>query len=190
MFGSKKNKKTPEELKREREERIAQVTKDLKLQVVTLTKKKDAAFQKVLEARQKGLDTQEKQARGLLKQTMAACKRAEGMLMTIELAVQSRDLAELNQHFLEGIGNLSDDIVKAGKASANVKSVENKYLKAMYQTERQKENIDRMLSVGEYASAASMGESEYSEFDGEIDSMLDEAALFASATGSGTKQKL
>ncbi|MDE6666912.1 MAG: hypothetical protein K2K38_01025 [Clostridia bacterium] len=188
MFG-KKNKKTKEEIETERRARIEKVTKDLKLQVVTLTKKRDAAFAMVLEARQKGLEAQEKQARGLLKQTMAACKRAEGMLMTMELAVQSRDLAELNQNFLNSIGILSEDIISASRHTANIKQVENKYMHAMYETERQKENIDRMLSVGEYSAAASIGQDDYSEFDSEIDSMLDEAALFASATGDRTKLK-
>lgn len=182
MFGIKKKpKKTEEELKKEREERIAEVQKKLKLQIVSLNKKKDSAFAKVVEARSKGLTAQEKQARGLLKQSMASCKRAEGMLMTLELAVESRDLAELNMNFLKSIGDLSDDIISAGKNSDNVKNVENKYLKANYRMQKQKENIDEMLSVGEYASVASMGEDEYSEFDDQIDEMINDATFADSA---------
>ena len=183
MFGSKKNKKSPEEIKREREEKIRSVEKGLKLQIVQLNKKKDNAFAKVVEARNKGLTSQEKQARGLLKQTMAASKRAEGMLMTLELAMESRDLAELNTEFLKGISVLSDDIVAAGKDSANVKQVEKKYKNAMFRMEQQKENIDQMIAVGEYSSAASVNEDEYTEFDDEIDSMLDDVNLANSALG-------
>lgn len=38
-----------------------------------------------------------------------------------------------------------------------------------------------MLSVGEYASVASMGEDEYSEFDDEIDEMVNDAAFAENA---------
>ena len=190
MFGKKKVKKSPEELKREREEKIKNVEKGLKLQIVQLNKKKDSAFAKVVEARNKGLTSQEKQARGLLKQTMAASKRAEGMLMTLELAMESRDLAELNTEFLKGISVLSDDIVAAGKNSANVKQVEEKYKKAMFKMEKQKDNIDEMIAVGEYSSAVSVNEDEYTEFDDEIDSMLDDVNLANSALGfNNNKQK-
>ena len=190
MFGSKKNKKTPEELRAERENKIKEVQKGLKLQIVQLNKKKDNAFAKVVEARNKGLSSQEKQARGLLKQAMAAGKRAEGMLMTLELAMESRDLAELNTEFLKGISVLSDDIVSASKGSANVKQVEEKYKKAMFKMEKQKENIDEMIAVGEYSSAVSVNEDEYTEFDDEIDSMLDDVNLANSALGfNNNKQK-
>jgi len=174
-----RDKRSPEEIKKERDAKIAKTTNDLKLQIVTLNKKKDAAFAKVCEARQKGLKDQEVQARGLLKQAMAASKRAEGMLMTLELATQSRDLAELNMHFLESIGDLSEDILEAGKktSASNTKKVESKYLKAMWAAGKQKENIDQMLSIGDYASAASMGTDSYSEFDDEIDGMLDQASM-------------
>ncbi len=143
-----------------------------------------------MEARNKGLLSQEKQARGFLKQTLAAAKRAEGMLMTLELAMEAKDLAELNSEFLKGISVLSDDIVAAGKSSTNVKQVEEKYKKAMYQMEKQKENIDEMIAVGEYSSAVSVGEDEYTEFDDEIDSMIEDADLAKSALNlNGNRQK-
>jgi len=189
MFGSKKNKKTPEELRAERENKIKEVQKGLKLQIVQLNKKKGNAFAKVVEARNKGLSSQEKQARGLLKQAMAAGKRAEGMLMTLELAMESRDLAELNTEFLKGISVLSDDIVSASKGSANVKQVEEKYKKAMFKMEKQKENIDEMIAVGEYSSAVAVNEDEYTEFDDEIDSMLDDVNLANSALGFNSNRQ-
>lgn len=178
MFGiKKKEKKSEAELKAERENRIVEVQKSLKLQIVGLNKKKDAALLKVVEAKKKGMQAQEKQARGLLKQALASCRRAESMLMTLELAVQSRDLAELNMNFLNSVGALSDDIIAAEKNTDSVKKVEEKYLKANYRMQKQKEDIDRMLSVGEYASVASMGEDEYSEFDDEIDEMVNDATF-------------
>ena len=144
-----REKKSPEELKREREKKINDTIGSLRLQIVQLNKKKDVAFQKVYDARQKGLKEQEEQARGLLKQTMAASKRAEGMLMTLELAKESRDLAELNMNFLQSIGDLSDDILEAGKktSASQTKKIGNKYAKALFAAGKQKERIDDMLSV-------------------------------------------
>ena len=187
-----REKKSPEELKREREKKITETIGALKLQIVQLNKKKDVAFQKVYDARQKGLKEQEAQARGLLKQTMAASKRAEGMLMTLELAKESRDLAELNMNFLNSIGDLSEDIIAAGKktSAAKTKKIGNKYAKAVFEAGKQKDRIDDMLSIGDYASAASMGEDSYSEYDDEIDSMLDNAAANINFNTTSNREKM
>lgn len=173
IFG-KKNKKSPEELKKEREAKIASTSNALRLQIVTLEKKKDIFLRKVMEAKQKGLKEQEQQARSLLKQTMAAIKRENGMLMTLELAVESRDLAQLNSNFLDSIGVLSDDILGAGtiNSSSKNKRIGNKFLRAVFESNKQKDRIDEMLAVGEYASV--IGESDqHTEFDDEIDTMLE-----------------
>lgn len=173
IFG-KKSKKSPEELKKEREAKISSTSNALRLQIVTLEKKKDILLRKVMEAKQKGLKEQEQQARNLLKQTMSAIKRENGMLMTLELAIESRDLAQLNSNFLESIGALSDDILSAGtvnSASKN-KRIGNKFLRAVFESNKQKERIDQMLAVGDYASVVSETD-EHAEFDDEIDSMLE-----------------
>ena len=97
------------------------------------------------------------------------------MLMTLELAVETRDLAQLNANFMETIGVLSEDILSAGKATdkKKAKRVGDKYLRAVYEANQQKERIDDMLSFGDYASVVSQDSSQYTEFDAEIDSMLD-----------------
>ena len=176
LFG-KKPKKSPEELKKEREEKIATTSNALKLQIVTLEKKRDTVLRKVVEAKQKGLPEQEKQARGLLKQTLAAIKRAQGMLMTLELAIESRDLAQLNMNFLDSIGTLSDDIIRSGEqtSDAKAKRVGDKYMRAVYEAGRQKERIDDMLSMGEFSAAVGEEIDKFSEFDDEIDSMVENA---------------
>ncbi|MBQ8429646.1 MAG: hypothetical protein IJX30_06080 [Clostridia bacterium] len=174
IFG-KKNKKSPEELRKEREAKITSTSNSLRLQIVTLEKKKDILLRKVMEARQKGLKEQEQQARSLLKQTMAAIKRENGMLMTLELAIESRDLAQLNSNFLESIGALSDDILSSGKinSEANTKRIGNKFLRAVYESNQQKERIDDMLAIGEYSSVINQDGEQYSEFDDEIDGLLE-----------------
>ena len=47
-----------------------------------------------------------------------------------------------------------------------------------------------MLSVGDYASAASIGSDSYSEFDDEIDSMLDNAMTGTSINTNMTREKM
>lgn len=187
---SRKSKKTKEELQKEREETISKTSNALKLQIVTLEKKKDSVFKKVIEAKQKGLKEQELQARNLLKQTMAAIKREQGMLMTLELAVESRDLAQLNMNFLSSIEALSDDIISSGKQTGEVKAkkVGDKYLRAVYEANKQKEQIDDMLSIGEYAGIINEDGNYHSEFDQEIDGMIEEAEANAGRM-NGTRQK-
>ena len=183
----KKPKKSPEELAKEREAKIATTSNSLKLQIRNLEKKKDILLRKIVEAKQKNLPEQEKQARSLLKQTLAAIKRENGMLMTLELAIESRDLAQLNSNFLESIGNLSDDILATGNVNseARTKRIGNKFLRAVYESNRQKERIDDMLAVGEYASVVSADSDQYAEFEDEIDSLV-EGAQAQPANSIGT----
>ena len=183
-----KKKMTEAELAREREERIASVAKNLKMQIMAMENKKNELFSKVLEARQKGLKAQEEQARGLMRKCMATQRQANGMLMTLELAVQSRDLAELNKQFLECIGTLSQDTAVSAKKT-NIKKTEKQYLKAMYAAGQQTKDIDRMLELGQYASIATADSDSFTEFDTEIDGMLEMAGVTSSYSGVTSKIK-
>lgn len=186
----RKPKKSREELKKEREEKIAATSNSLKLQIVALEKKRDGLFKRVVEARQKGLAEQEQQARGLLKQAMAAIKREQGMLMTLELAVESRDLAQINMNFLDSIAALSDDIISSSKKTdaSQARRVGEKYMRALYETGQQKERIDEMLSVGEFSSVFGDDSDKYAEFDEEIDSMIYSAENIQFSTKTGAKK--
>ncbi len=167
MFGKKKKKETEEE----RSQRIALTAEKLRSQIAAIGNQKNVLLSKVMEARQKGLPAQEEQARTLLKRSMAAEKRANAMLMTLELAVQSRDLAELNKQFLEAIGSLSTDITAAA-SKTDTKRAEKEYMKAMYASSKQTAALDEMLAVGDYGAVLAEGADSYSEFDDEIDAML------------------
>ena len=174
---SKKPKKTKEEIRKETKEKAMKTSNDLTMQIMTLTKKKDTFQNKMIEARRKGLKEQEMQARNLLKQTMASIKRVEGMLMTLELAMEARDLAELNVRCLDAIGSLSQDIIGSSQQTSpsKAKKINDTYLRARFESVKQAETIDGMLAVGEYASVATQNEGLYSEFDDEIDGMLEDA---------------
>lgn len=174
---SKKVKKTPEELAAEREAKISATSKKVKMQIAALEDKKQTVIKKIVEARQKGLKEPEKQARTMLRQIMASIKRESSMLMTLELAVEARDLAEMNASFLESIGTLSDEILGSGTvvSEEKTKKVGDKFLRAIYESKQQKERIDKMLEVGEYATVIGEESDEYSEFDDEIDYLVEDA---------------
>ena len=168
---SRKPKKTAEELKREREAKIVSTAENLRLQVLAIGKKSELAVRKVKEAQMKGLPEQEKQARNQARQFLASKKRAEGMLMSLELAVQARDLSELNANFLSCLGDLSDCVVMDSN-SVNTKKIEEKYMKSLYAQQKQTQQVDEMLAIGEYGNIASMNADSHMELDTELDDML------------------
>lgn len=168
-----KIKKSEAEIEAEREKRISATAEKLKVQILTMENKKDYLLGKIIEARQMGLKGQEEQARGLLRKCMASQKQANGMLMTLELAVQSRDLAMLNRQFLDCIGVISEDISVSAKKS-NAKKAEKQYLKAMYAAKLQSAELDKMLEIGDYASVASIDEGKFEEYNEEIDTLVEQ----------------
>ena len=187
----KKPKKTPEMLRKEAEAKIAETSNKLRVQIALLEKKKETLLRKMAEARQKGLKQQEAQARTLLQQTMKALQRQNGMFLQLELAVESRDLVRLNAEFYDCIGNLADDILSTGVANneSKTKRVNEKYQKAIFETNNQKERMDKFLAEGDAAAAIGMEGSSYTEFDEEIDAMLDNMQYASAGYVNNTPNK-
>lgn len=185
-MAGKKNKMSDAELAKLRAERIEATQTQLKQQIMKLEKLKTQHFMMVMQARQEGLESQEEQARGLLRRTLATLKQAKGMLMTIDIAMQSRDLAMMGSQFLECIGAISDDIF-AATGKTNVKKAEDKYVKAMYRSNQNTQQIDHMLEIGQYTAAANIGVNQSDEFDGEIDNMIQLAENASSRTQNRSK---
>ena len=81
----------------------------------------------------------------------------------------------LNVNFLESIGSLSDDILGSGKtmSKSRIKRIGDKFLVSQYAADKQRKQMDEMLAIGDYASLVSSDSGQYSEFDDEIDSMLE-----------------
>jgi hypothetical protein len=172
----KKPKKSPEELRKEAEAKIAETSNKMRVQIALLEKKKETLLRKMAEARQKGLKQQEAQARTLLQQTMKSLQRQNGMFLQLELAIESRDLVRMNAEFYDCIGNLADDILNTSveNKESKTKRVNEKYKRAIFESNNQKEQMDRFLAEGDAASAIGMEGSTYAEFDEEIDAMLDD----------------
>ncbi len=181
-----KKKISNEELTEIREKKYRETSYKLKNIIAHMDDKKDDLLSKVIEARRKGLAKQEKDARSLLKKCLATKKQVEGMLMTLELAVESRDLASTSQSFMESIGDLSKEIQVSNKKT-NVKKTRKQYLKALYASKLQTNKIDEFLSLGDYDSVLSFDDNKGMEFDDEINSMIEDAE--ANVNFQGIKNK-
>lgn len=166
-----KVKKTPEQLALERQEKINETLNSFQVQLVKLNKQKFGLLGKMNEARKLGLKAQEQQARGLLRNCLAQEKRVLGMQMQMELAIQSRDLSNLQQAFLTCVGTMADEI-ENNVTQKDVKKNKKKYLKSLFKVQQQNERMDDFLAEGDYAMAISTNTNDNASFDEEIDGML------------------
>lgn len=148
----KKNRKDPEAQKKEIENNLYTARNAIKNQIIVLETKRDGILRKAADAKAKGLVEQEGQCEVLLRQILASIKREQGLLMTLELAVESRDLAKLNTDFLESISTLSEDIInsngKSGKAEA--RKIGDRYMRAVEASDQRMERINDLLAMGDY----------------------------------------
>jgi len=178
----KKVVKTPEEIKKEREEKTIKTTKLIKTQISQLERKKENLIAKAVEARSLNLPQNEEEIKKSLKATMASIKKEQSMLLSLELAVENRDLAEINLNFLELVGDLSEDIIDSGKKTSAKKAnkVKERYTRAMFVANQQQVQNDQIIdTIANSSLAASIGDetNKYSEFDDEIDKMIDNAEV-------------
>lgn len=178
-----KVKKTPEQLAAERQQKINNTLNSFQIQLVKLGKQKSYLLGKMSEARRNGLKAQEQQARGLLRNCLAHEKRVLGMQMQLDLAVQSRDLSNLQQAFLECVGTMADEI-DGNVTKSTVKKSKKKYVKSLFNLGKQNERMDDFLQEGDYAMAISSGTNDSTEFDEEIDGMLENLDAGASRYGN------
>ncbi len=178
-----KVKKTPEQIAAERQQKINDTLNSFQIQLVKLGKQKSYLLGKLSEAKRNGLKAQEQQARGLLRNCLAHEKRVLGMQMQLDLAVQSRDLSNLQQAFLECVGTMADEI-DGNVTKSDVKKNKKKYVKSLFNLGKQNERMDDFLQEGDYAMAISSNTNDSTEFDEEIDGMLENLDTGANRYGS------
>jgi len=167
-----KEKKTNEQILKERRDNALLLIEETKYQLKIITERKNTIYEKLVECKKKGLKEQELQARNRLRQYLATEKRYEGMIMSIELALDAATLNNLNSSFMNTINELSLSITPPKMAGLNMKKVKNNFLKGLYNVEETRKRTDEMLELGEYNSAAEFGSESYTEFDTEIDNLL------------------
>ena len=178
-----KVKKTSEQIAAERQQKINDTLNAFQIQLVKLGKQKSYLLGKMNEARRNGLKTQEQQARGLLRNCLAHEKRVLGMQMQLDLAVQSRDLSNLQQSFLECVGTMADEI-DGNVTKSDVKKSKKKYVKSLFNLSKQNERMDDFLQEGDYAMAISSNSNDSTEFDEEIDRMMELSGAEATKYGN------
>ena len=176
MFGQpKKPKKSPEELRREEDERIAATASRLQTQILKAQKQKAVLVAKMAEARRLGLTAQEATAKALLVKCMTVEKQVNGMLMNLELAVQAKEISGLTREFVDCMGIVSQSMLREA-SKTDIKKAEQQYLRALYATEQQSQQLDGMLQTGNFAMLGStVGQGGTSEFDAEIDVLVRQA---------------
>ena len=172
----KKEKKTKEQLEQEREVRLDNAEKKLRMGIKSLENSRAEFFNGMMEARRKGLQAQEQQYRATLSRCMAQIKMQEGALLTLRLARQTRDLVAAQREFVDCLGIISKETVTDEKKT-NIKKTEKQYLKAKFAVGKETEKIDNFLELDKYSDIADMETGKYSEFDSEIDAMIKDASM-------------
>ncbi|MCD8201455.1 MAG: hypothetical protein LUD47_05260 [Clostridia bacterium] len=182
-----KNKKSPQELEEERSARLQTTLDNMNTQLIKLDKIKKTYASKAAEAEARGLETQKQQARSLLKKTMQQEKQIYGMVMSIELAVQTKELSSISEAFLQCMDDISADL-STNTGKVNVKKVQNQFMKAGYAQKQQEERLNQMLDTGDYALLGEMGADEATEFDDDVDAMIRDAAKAVPGGITGTNK--
>lgn len=175
MFGKKKKQEMPQ---LSLEEKLEQTEKKLTMELLKLQKHKKETLIGLLDARRHGLVAHEERARALLRRDFAAEQQINGMLLSMKLTVQERDLASLTKNFIECIGDVSRELTKS-VAKTDAEKAEKEYLRAMYASQQQEEKLDRMLEVTDFSRFEEGDSGKYAEFDSKIDELIEQAEGFS-----------
>lgn len=171
MFGKNKKKAKKEAEKAALQETVERTKREMQEQLLVMQKHTRETFSSLVKARSEGHPAQEKTARAILRRCLAEEKQIRGMILSLELAVQARDLAALTKSFIECVGEVSRAL-SADVAKTDTKRAEAAYMRGIYAAQLQEEKLDRMLSMGAGTSFEISDSGKYAEFDGEIDEML------------------
>ncbi len=183
MFGWKKKKAKGEDGPQlSLEESVENKTRNLQAQLMKLQKKERELAGQLKTYHGHGIAAQEEAARAMLRRCLAFKKRVLGMIATIELAVQARDLAALSKEFTECLSEVSRDLM-ASASKTDVKKAERDSMRAIYASTMQQEKMDRLLEAvcTDYQAASDGGK--YAEFDAEIDKLLQDTDAAAGEFG-------
>ncbi len=176
FFGIFTKKRKSDVLERDKDESLRSTLEKLRLKLITYENEQAFAVSKTLEAKKKKLPVEEKRWRNMLGRNIVMQKRIQRMIMTIELAMHTRDMAKLNHDFVQCMGDLADDINLAAE-NFDTKKLEKKYTKAMFEAERQMDKIDALMDLGDDVFSVSADANAVSECEGEVEAMLREAEM-------------
>ncbi len=171
----KKPKKSEAELNAEREAKYNNIMNRLRVQLLSMEKQKASAATKVVRAQQQGLSAQVETGKKMMRRCLAIEKRINGMIMNLEYAMQSREIAMISKGFLECMGEIGADI-SGVVDKTDAKKASKQYEKAMFKLEKQTNDIDTMLEMSDASLEHSLAGEQYSAaYDEEIDALIKQA---------------
>lgn len=174
-FFKKKPKKSEAELNAEREAKYNSLMNKLRVQLLSMEKQKTSAAAKVVRAQQQGLSAQVETGKKMMRRCLVMEKRINGMIMNLEYAMQSREIAMISKGFLECMAEIGADI-SGVVDKTDAKTASKQYEKAMFKLERQTTDIDTVLDMTEASFEHSAAGEQYSAaVDEEIDSLIKQA---------------
>lgn len=161
----------------------------MKKTVAQLNKNKDVYIQKAKEAKERGDTASYKLAKSGLGATMAQLKRAQEMLINIEITNDQRQMMEQNAVFLETIGKIAKSISKINRAS-NFGQIQKDIQKALNSVEQTQANMDNFLSNTDQAFESLAESSGEAVSDSDLDKIIAGEISAQSAMSDAEIQKL
>lgn len=161
----------------------------MKKTVSQLNKNKDVYIQKAKEAKERGDTASYKLAKSGLGATMAQLKRAQEMLINIEITNDQRQMMEQNAVFLETIGKIAKSISKINRSS-NFGQIQKDIQKALNSVEQTQANMDNFLSNTDQAFESLAESSGEAVSDSDLDKIIAGEISAQSAMSDAEIQKL
>ncbi len=168
---------------------IKQSIRNLEKYISKLSVQYDKYLEIAKTAKIKGIQSQLKLAIYGIKGVLSQKKKAEEMLLNIQLVSQSNDLIKITKTFLTSMNTISKDMIKTTK-DMDFESITRNFQTAMDNAEVATEKLDGLLETSS-DSFDSISQQSSTVSDDEIMKMLDlEIAHQDSASGSDIDKKL
>lgn len=168
---------------------IKQSIRNLEKYISKLSVQYDKYLEIAKTAKMKGIQSQLKLAIYGIKNVLAQKKKAEEMLLNIQLVSQSNDLIKMTKTFLTSMNTISKDMIKTTK-DMDFESITKNFQTAMDNAEIATDKLDDLLETSS-DSFDSISQHSSDMNDDEILKMLDlEIAHQDSASGSDIDKKL
>ena len=158
---------------------VKQTINEMNKQIAKLEQQKQTYIKAGADAKKAGLDAQYKLAVTGLRMTIAQQKRVQQMKLNFEITSQMRDMSKMTADFLNGMSEISRDMMKITK-DVNFKKVTESFSEAMLGVEVQTEQMEQFME-----DTSSSFETTYN-VDGdekkEVEAMIDNISAISSGS--------
>lgn len=159
--------------KKELEKRmlVKKTISNMNKQIEKLEAQKQVYLDACKQAKEKGLSSQYNLAVSGLKMCMLQQKKIYAMKLNFEITSQMKDMMQLTQEFLKGMGSLSKDMTKLTKEK-DFNKVEKEFNQAMENAERREMEMEMFMEETETSFAQSSGGAN-KELEAEINTLVE-----------------